>query len=452
MGEVAVNAIPKGVANVVETPLSLGRLALKGMASLPGAGHLPWLQDAANEPELAARPALDVAQQTGLYDPAKNPQTPEQRIVDAMVQGGVGMAMPGGLVKNMATGAASAGAGQLTTELTGSPAAGAAVSMATPFVVRRLANPQAQAANAVRDATLKEGQKAGLAVKPTATGETFMRNRMESLGGKAATKQALIHHNQPVVNRLAAADVDIPPNASLTPTRLAAERDVAATPYREIAKLSPTAEEALTHWRQAKHDANKHWTYYFTSKNPEAETQARKLSADAKTYEDILVSEARAAGRGDLIEALAKARVKLGKLGDIENVTSYSGEVSAPMLGSIKAHDPKKLSGNLDLIARFQQDFPETMMEAAKTPTAGVSKLEAIEAALLGAGGASMMGGKGLALAALPLSRPLARQVVASPYYQRFFTQPNYAGLTPQARVIQSLLAGRTHVGLEDQR
>jgi hypothetical protein len=451
MGDVAMNAIPKGVANVAETPLSMGRLVMKGLASLPGAGHLDWLQQAANEPELQARPVLDAATQAGLHDPAKNPQTPEQRVVDAMVQGSIGMAVPGGIVKNMATGAAAGGAGQMTKELTGSDAAGALVGMATPFAVRRLANPAAKAAHAVRDQTLREGQKAGYVVPASEVNPSFVQNRLESVAGKAAIKQEAVGRNQAVTNALTAKELGLPRNTPLTESVLNRVRKDAARPYDEIAQLSPTAKDALKELKQARFDANEQWRYYHRSGNPDAGQKARQLSQDVQTYEQIIEQEARQAGRPELVKALGEGRTRIAKTYDVEKALNLgSGDVSAPILGrQLDQAGEAAKSGNLATTGRFQQAFPKFMGEGATSPTPGVSAVEPLSMAGLGMGGA-VLGHSGWLAGGLPLVRGPVRSMLLSPAYQRFFAQPNYSGLSPQERVIQSLLAGRTQAGLQE--
>src|SRR5689334_7124660 len=84
MGQVAMNAVPKGVANLVNTPVALYNLGKAGLGKL----GVDVSEPTPNYPMQSMHSA-------GLVNPAYDPQTPEQRIVDTAIQTGVGMlAMP----------------------------------------------------------------------------------------------------------------------------------------------------------------------------------------------------------------------------------------------------------------------------------------------------------------------------------------------------------------------
>lgn len=455
MGDVALNAVPKGIANLLNTPVAFWNLAKQAA----GAMHPQIKEYATPTPNYP----MQGAEALGLVDPAKNPQTPEQRVVDAMVQGAVGM--PGGLVggalKGMATGAAAAGAGQMTTELTGSPLAGTAVSMATPFAVRRLARPDEAAANAARDQTLREGRKAGLVIPPTRVNPSFVQKRLEGVAGKAALGQEAASRNQAVTNRLAAQDVEIPPNTPLTPPKFSDALRREGRSYEDVKNLQVTpqmpwfpryhqgAASMVEEMKQARADANKIEKGLLTQYDPDAIKRAKALRHLSDSLEDDLRTIAKAQGKEDLIDAMVKSRTKIAKIHNLMNVTSDSGEVSAPMLSRIG--EETELTGNLGLIKRFHDDFPKVMREGSKVPTAGTGQLESFAMGQLGLEGAQV--GKGGWLAAgWPLVAGPTRSLLLSPTYQRFFAQPDYSGLTPQERVIQSLLAGRTQAGLTQEQ
>lgn len=445
MGDVALNAVPKGIANLLNTPVAMWNLAKQAA----GAMHPQIKEYATPTPNYP----MQGAEALGLVDPAKNPQTPEQRVVDAMVQGGVGMAVPGGLAKNIATGVAAGGAGQLTKELTGSDAAGGAVSMLTPLALRRPANPEAQQANAVRDQTLRQGQQAGYVIPATEVNPSFMQNRLESFAGKAAMKQEATLRNQKVTNALAAKDLGLPDDTPLTEAVLNRIRKDAAKPYEEIAQLSPTAKDALKKLKQARFDANEQWRFYHRSGNPEAGQKARQLSQDAQTYEQIIEHEAQQSGRAELVKALAESRTRIAKTYDVERALNVgNAEVSAPILGSqIDKAGTAAKSGNLATTGRFQQSFQKFMGEGSKSPVPGVSYTDMLAMGALGTGGA-MVGDNGWLAGTIPLLRGPARSALLSQPYQRMFAQPNYSGLSPQEKVIQSLLAGRTQAGLTQEQ
>jgi hypothetical protein len=575
MGDVAVNAIPKGVANVLNTPVALWNLAKQAASAM----HPQIKEQATPTPNYP----MQGMEALGLVDPAKNPQTPEQRVVDAMVQGGIGMAVPGGILRNMATGAAAAGAGQMTTELTGSPLAGAAVSMATPFAVRRLANTGAQAANAARDATLREGQQAGYVVPATEVNPSFLQNRLESVAGKAALKQEAVLRNQQVTNALAAKALGLPINKPITEGALRDLRKDAGRAYQDVHDLNPGGQlqrlqvrsntmqsmqpgelqgmtvrsdisrpmepgpvtgmrVSTTHGpaattglrvgevrdaqgrliglkvgqnsmgvdaplegmkgkvtsrgqdvpgpmqgmqvsvgktygekpgplegmqvsvketrsgvpleelRQARADANAYYNHYARSADPESLKKAKALTARAHEIEQEFADIAAKSGRADLVDELVKARQKIAKTYDVEKALNLAtGDVSAPVIGrQLDQAGSAAKSGELETIGRFQQAFPKFTGEGAMSPVPGVSAVEPLAMAGLGMGG-SGLGQAGWLAGGLPLVRGPMRSLLLSPAYQRFFAQPQYSGLTPQERVIQSLLAGRTQAGLTQE-
>lgn len=81
MGEVALNAVPKGVANFLNTPNLISHLLLKGVASIPGMDSMPevkkFLEEGAEK--FGRNGPMHMMETAGLVDPAKNPQTAYRR-------------------------------------------------------------------------------------------------------------------------------------------------------------------------------------------------------------------------------------------------------------------------------------------------------------------------------------------------------------------------------------
>lgn len=77
MGEVAMNAVPKGVANFLNTPNLINHLILKGVAAIPGMDSMPevkkFLEEGAEK--FSRNGPMHMMEAAGLVDPAKNPQT-----------------------------------------------------------------------------------------------------------------------------------------------------------------------------------------------------------------------------------------------------------------------------------------------------------------------------------------------------------------------------------------
>lgn len=412
-----------------------------------------------------------------------------------------------------------------------------------------------QSRNAVRDATLKAGQDAGYTLPRSAVEPSFLSNRLESLGGKAAIGQEAASRNQEVTNKLARAAVGLPDDAPLTSVTLAKLRQQAGQPYAEVAALptptnpavladdlerallektaskqgalqdvgrfattqaqqdvastkwypveglpraparySPHAERAtealgaysdalsIAAQRQkevdflrnqlgslreniastkpvtefayrspaenvealkvARNEAQTLFQHYNRSADPISLAKAKEARSLAETLEQALEEQAKAGGNAGLVDKLRDARRTIAKTYDIERaVNEGTGDISAPVLGRL-LDKGRPLSGELETIAKFNKAFPQYTREGAKLPTAGVSKSEALAAALLGVGGAATAGPMGMAAAALPLmSGParhlaLSRVLQSAPSYAPSLTQKALKNLTPERAAI----------------
>lgn len=407
----------------------------------------------------------------GFTNDANNPQNGRQRVIDAMVQGGVGMAVnPASGLKQAAgsllTGALGGAAGQGAREAGAPEGVATAVSMLTPLAVQGMRARGVAAAeekaleksrNAERDATLAAGRERGLVVPPSATNPSFLNKRLESIAGKAAVGQEAAKRNQAAVTDMAAEELGLPRGTPITESALEKFRNQASAPYREIANLSPRADALLERLRQTRKDANAYHRHYEVSADPASQTKAAKLSERAEQLEGMLEKLAvKQGGRPGLVDDLRAARTKIAKSWDIERAMNVGdGSVSAPALGrAVDRGAP--LSGGLETAGKFQQAFPSNMREGASVPTPGVSKTEAILAAMMGAGGAAAFGPVGMGLAALPLASGPARSLALSKPYQKFMGEPNYSpGMVnrlakeiPQDNaVLQALLLARAMEG-----
>jgi hypothetical protein len=168
----------------------------------------------------------EIYQKAGLIKPTEG-MTTGQRILDVGLQAATGGAIsPAASVRELtastAKGLAAGTAGQTTAELTGSPVAGMAVSMATPAAITsaaqaRQARLQAeQARNAVRDLTIRAGQAEGYLVTPGSITPSAQNVLIERLGGKTRTQQEAASQNQQVTDRLSRRALNLPDDAPLT--------------------------------------------------------------------------------------------------------------------------------------------------------------------------------------------------------------------------------------------
>ena len=356
--------------------------------------------------------------------------------------------------------------------------------------------------NPTQQATLKEGQAAGYKVPPSMVNPSGLNNTVESMAGKAAIGQEAAARNQAVTNRVAAKELGLAADTPLTESVLMKVRDQAAEPYRKIAALSPEAKSALEKLNQARFDAKEQWNFYFKSGNPDAGNKARALDVQIAAYERTIDDEAkkiveiygvagspaarsstrpqlattalstgrdvgkpsgvldatkigeRTAGEVNLLDQLRDARTKIAKAWDIEKSLNLGdSNVSAPIVGrQLDKSGVAGKSGGLATIGKMAEAFPSIMREGARVPVAGVSGTDAAASAILGTLGYGAAGPSGLVAAAMPLMRPIARNIALSGPYQKHLAQgiparyiPLIDAMTQQAAGAAGTTAGRNY-------
>lgn len=279
--------------------------------------------------------------------------------------------------------------------------------------------------NSVRDATLKEAQDAGYTVPRSLYAPTFSSNRLESLAGKAATKQQAASDNQQITNSLARKALGMADDTPVSISGLEKSREIAAAPYREIASISAQAKADLEALKQARNDSQGWFNAYNRSASPADLAKAKEMSATANQLEQSLETHAANAGRSDLLPALADARKQIAKTYTVQRaLNDATGDIAAPVIGRLFAKG-KPLSDGLDTIGKFSTAFPQVSRSGVSVPTAGISKSEALASALMGMGGAAMTGNPmGTAAALLPLASHPARSLALSKMLQ---TTPDYS-------------------------
>lgn len=224
---VATSAPYKAIAGAadlfINTPQNIANLAKMAYGTAVTAAGYPALAPNVTAPR---QPVSEAFQRMGLIKPTEG-MTTGQRILDVGLQAATGGAIsPAASLREVGASAAKglvAGtAGQTTTELTGSPVAGLAVSMATPTAITtaaqaRQARLQAeQARNAVRDLTIRAGQAEGYLVTPGSITPSAQNVLLERLGGKTRTQQEAASQNQQVTDRLSRRALSLPDDAPLT--------------------------------------------------------------------------------------------------------------------------------------------------------------------------------------------------------------------------------------------
>ena len=429
-----------GVANFASTALGLPvdtaeravnlvRAVQGGAAGLAGATDWmpPMLQGTPGGSQWL-KERLRATGQPGLSPDNPDPSKMGQRQYDFVSRGGFipGLALPaaGSIIAEETAGPEWAGVGAM--------APAAALTAYNAARAPSLARQESQ--NAVRDKTLVDARKEGYVVPPSSSGGGFLSRRLESVGGKAAIGQEAAAKNQKVTNDLARREIGLPKDAPITQEALDGLRHKYAAPYREVAKVSPTAAKALEKLQETRLESKLAWQEYGRQGSRAAYKEAKAFDANAEVLEKVIGREAMKAGNPGLLAELRDARKAIAKVHDVDRaLNAATGDVSAKVLG--RAFDKgKPISGGLKTAGKFAEAFPAYAREGATIPTPGVSKSEAILALMLGTGGAAALGPLGAAAGALPLaSGPTRSMLLSGPYQNR--VMPSYAPAmsSPQA-------------------
>jgi len=399
------------------------------------------------------------------------------------------MAIPGA---NTVAGAAAIGGitGALqpaasTREAITNPVLGAAVGAGAQYVGQKIgqyasnrlaarAADQAEqtSTNSARDAVLEEGRRAGYVVPPTEVNPSATATALESVSGKAATKQAAQAINQKVTNKLVATDLGLPPTQPITQEALAQVRQQAGQVYQEVkqagtiatdsqyltdltkitnasdevAKAFPgattpaadkintlvdslsqdqfSAAQALEYTKRLRQQASANFSLAARSADPEARALAQAQSQGADALEEMIGRHLETQGNPELLQAFQDARTTIAKSYQAQAALK-GGNVNAQRLAQ-QLQKGKPMSDGFGLVARFADHFGE----ATKLPKGGVgvSKL------------AATVGGSGIVAGLLTGNVPLAaasavgtvtpyavRQGILSGAGQRVLATPNYA-------------------------
>lgn len=224
-----------GAADILLTaPENIANLAKMGYGTAVTAMGRP---DLAPEVTAPRQPVAEAFKRAGLIREPQGEMTMGQRVADVALQGATGALMGGapairaaaptltgkaaGATRVAAMGASAGATGQAVTEATGEPLLGAATSMALPGGA--ISRAQAQKArlqaeqqkNAVRDLTIRAGQKEGLLVTPGSVTPSTQNVLAERIAGKTRVQQEFAARNQEIYDNLARRSLGLPENAPL---------------------------------------------------------------------------------------------------------------------------------------------------------------------------------------------------------------------------------------------
>ena len=501
--QVARNAAVKGVAGVADmvlnTPSNLWNLGKAGVGTAAiAAGYPEYAPDVSlNGPDIARGALTDV----GAIDPALEPQTAGQRVLDVGVQGLVGGLLTGGgggartVLANTLAGGGGSAASQIAAESGLGPTAqlvaglvgGGGLSAATNRMTGATKNVKAALQNKAVDEGFRKAKEAGFAIPAAQSNpESVIANIVDVLaGGRPRMQQAAAIKNQARVNELARKALGLSPDTPITPDTLKAIRnDAVATGYDPIKSAGmvttrPEYNNALDKLTEQARKAKKGFAGYDDSAIIKTVEQLRTKEFDADSgismiqqlrddassayakgdkslgkalkgaagaIEDEIEAHLSATGQGDALKTFREARTKIAKTFSVEKaLNEATGNVSAQKLAR-QLDRGAPLSGELRDIA-LAAKLPGASLADTKYNTTGASQLELLAA--LGAGGAGIYGSGGDAsyagLAAIPFARAGLRRAALSRPVTNMLGTPSYNtfALTPQNKNALMIMAGQ---------
>lgn len=350
---------------------------------------------------------------------------------------------------------------------------GAGITKGAQGIFNSLTNSKAaqsalQTKNATRDASLKTAKDLGLNIPRSMYNPSFLSNRVESLGGKAAVKQMALDNNQPIVDSLVKKAIGVSDDVALSDDLLRGLRTQAAAPYRGAEQLA--AEQVGTSSTRSMATGQIIQTpiikdgKQLVQEINEARDVTRALWADSKSAtgtarnaarEAAKASEARLStlesqldkmainqGNPQLVKELSNARKQIAKLYTVDDALNKgTGSIDATSLGKKFAKN-KPLDGELKEIGRFANAFQTKgiVPKGGMLSGADISALEPLSSAIYSSVGSAATGNAtGMLLGGVPLLRGPARSLALSGMMR---STPNYnQAITP--RLLEGLLSSR---------
>lgn len=439
MGEVAVNAVPKGVASFLNTPNAINHLLLKGVASIPGMESMPavkkFLEEGAEK--FSRNGPEHLMEMAGVIDHTKNPQTGPQRVVDAAIQSAVAATIAPGkgvadLAKSAVTGAVSGLTGKTVEEfarpIVGDTAAHwlgvatgviiPAAPLAAPTFRALKPAPQSPLNTKTRMETLRAGQEIGLVAQPTSIRPSVSNQMRESIAGPGKLNLEASIKNQRAATEAGKAQLGLPPDAELVPATFDALKREAGKPYRELEQLTG-GKNLLEQVQQKRADAAAFWRANGNTPSPELRNAAIRADQEAHQFEQAIDQLAQQTGRTDLLNRIRGARQSFAQIFDVEAATNVGdGHVVMSVLGGMKDAG-RPLSGHLDTLGKWWNAFKPVSREGAGLGTVA-SGTDAASSAMLAttaaSGGGSLLN---ILAGAAPGARTWARNKSLSPEVQK---------------------------------
>lgn len=357
--------------------------------------------------------------------------------------------------------------GGKTAEITGSPAAGAAVNTAIQSVplilgkaVSKIGKTTAEAeavaatkkaASAQVDAGIKQAQEAGYILPPTQANPSVLNQVLEGVAGKIKTAQRASVKNQVVTNDLSRQALGLSPDSPITADTLSAVRQQAGQAYEAVKGAGRVSTDDIYHAElnriaQPTRNAAKDFK---SLQNNEVERVVQGLGVDSfdassaidqikllrteadkayrtgdktlgSAYKDSAKALEEQVGRHletsgqptELLSDFQRAREIIAKSYTVQKALQADGNVNAASL----ARDLQKgrpLSGELKAAGEFASQFPKAAQLPEKVGGVPFSMLDAA----IGGGAAALLHNPLLLTAAA--SRPTVRSLITSKAYQK---------------------------------
>jgi ribosomal protein L29 len=292
----------------------------------------------------------------------------------------------------------------------------------------------------------------GLNIPRSMYNPSFTSNRIESLGGKAATKQMALDDNQQIIDGAVKKYLGLGDNVALSDDLLKQLRTNAAAPYRSAEELTAetvgktsiksmatggiTEKPIIKDGKQLVQEINEArdttralWadskSATGTARNA-ARKAAKESEARLSTLENQLDKMAINQGKPQLVKELSEARKNIAKIYTVDDALNKgTGSIDASVLGR-KFDKNKPLDGDLKEIGRFAKAFETKgiVPRGRMLSGADISALEPMSMAInAGIGSAATGSPAGLLMGGVPLLRSPARKLALSKLMQK---APNY--------------------------
>lgn len=294
-------------------------------------------------------------------------------------------------------------------------------------------NAKMQSQNQLQDKTLVEANALGFKVPQsqlTNYNQSFTRNKLEMMSGKAATKQAFSQHNQQVANSVARKTLGLPDDAPLSPDLLKQLRDKDYAVYKEIADLpvdnanygslnQPKPKQILSALKDARDNAKAAWKEYSRNQTQSSLKDAKKWTEEATKQEDMLEKYATNKGFPELVDRFREARKNLAINHTLDDAMD-GGTGNIDMRYFAKRFDNgDPLTGDLYTLGKFANTFKGVVQPPNQAAGAGISALEPM---VQGAGVATSIGTgnpAGLLASGVPLLRAPARGALLADFMNK---------------------------------